>query len=313
MSSLESIDKVFFNFKKFLGPTVLLAIGFILLYFGMRTDLYELNNGEILEVQQDGIFKVCAVLIILTGIIWLLYILDLIKSFVGMIVMVVMLAGSAYILFKDFDTVRDDVVFNTSYDERAIEIITRMHDLKSAEQAYRETNGHFTDSMDDLIDYVKNGKKMDIFKKGSIPERKISESERDMLYGDNRPIDNLMTEWEATMIARNNDNTLDGNEFRRDTNMVPVMDALFNTLRYKTQRSKIGGELAFHPDSMRYVPFTQNLTELDTGTKMKDSLAVPTLLIKMTHPMEHPIKGYVDYTIGSKEENHLRDNWSDIK
>lgn len=313
MSSLESIDKVFFNFKKYLGPVVLLAVGFTLLYFGMRTDTYELNNGEILEVQQDPIFKICAVLIILTGVIWFLYILDLIKSFVGVIVMVAMLGGSAYILFKDFDTVRDDVVFNTKYNERELEIITRMHDLKSAEKAYRETKGHFTDSMDDLIDYVKNGKKMDIFKKGTIPERKITEEERDLLYGDNRPIDNLMTEWEATMIARANDNTLDGNEFRRDTNMVPVMDALFNTMRYKTQRSKIGGEIAFNADSMRYVPFTKNLVELDTGTKMKDSLAVPTLLIKMTHPMEHPIKGYVDYTIGSKEENHLRDNWSDIK
>jgi hypothetical protein len=88
------------------------------------------------------------------------------------------------------------------------------------------------------------------------------------------------------------------------------MEAIFNSERYLDNRSKIGGKIGFHPDSMQYVPYSDQLTVLDTASILKGEIVVPTLVVSMSHPMEHPTKGFKLYTIGSIDDNHLRDNWS---
>ena len=189
-------------------------------------------------------------------------------------------------------------------------------DIKAAEIAFKEERGAFTDSFEDLVDFVKNGTKMDFVKNGPLPERKISVEERDLIYGDDRPIDNLMTEIEAAAIARQTGNKIWFSqekglvEFQRDTIFIPVMDAIFNSNRYLTAREKMGALLDFHPDSMKHVPFSSSLATLDTASIIKSELSVPTILIKMVHPMKHPTEGFKEYTIGATNDNHLRDNWS---
>jgi hypothetical protein len=61
---------------------------------------------------------------------------------------------------------------------------------------------------------------------------------------------------------------------------------------------------------MKYIPFCGELTVMDTASILKGEITVPTLMISMTHPMEHPTDGFIEYTVGSVDDNHLRDNWS---
>jgi len=154
---------------------------------------------------------------------------------------------------------------------------------------------------------------MTIKKLGTQPERKITPEERNLIYGDKRPIDNLMTEEEAYILSKSANPPADVAGFVRDTNYIPVMEALFNSKRYIKERRKLGGEFDFDIDSLQYVPYSRNLATLDTASIQKGDLTVPTLLIKMTHPMKHPTDGFVDFTIGAKDDNHFKDTLSKIK
>jgi len=313
MSSFDTIDEIFYYIKRYLLPIVFFIIGGYLLYLGLATYELELNNGVIMKYNQDNKFLVAAGLFMSDSIIWILYLLDVIKPMVGYVVMAVMLIGSATVLYFDYQTIEKEVVFREQYRKREIEIQTRIMDIKAAELAYREANGTYTDSFEDLIDFIYNGKKMTIKKEKSQPERKITPEERDLIYGDKRPIDNLMTEEEAYILSKSDNVPADVVGFVRDTSYIPVMDALFNSEKYQKERRKLGGQLAFNADSLQYVPYSKNLATIDTASITKGDLKVPTLLIKMTHPMEHPTDGFVDYTIGAKDDNHLKDNWSKIK
>ncbi|MFT4602197.1 MAG: hypothetical protein ACI857_002383 [Arenicella sp.] len=321
MSSLDKVDNIFFYIKRYLLPSIFLGVGIFVLYLALTPEIVEVQNpstGKIqdVEISQEPMFMYSALIIIFVSVVWFLYLFDMIKSFVGWIVLVVMLSGSAYILYQNVNTVKTQIDFDTAWDVRDLEIKTRMADIKAAEAAYKESDSTYTNSMDDLINFVKTGKKMDIVKIGTVPDRKISLDERDLIYGDDRPIDNLMTEMEATVIARYAGGKVWYNEdkglidFSRDTNYIPVMEAIFDSERYQISREKIGGLIPFNADSLRYVPFTTNLVVLDTSSIMKSDMKVPTLLIEMTHPMDHPDKGYKLYQIGSKTDNHLKDNWS---
>jgi hypothetical protein len=273
---------------------------------GLVPATQELHNGELITVQQSPVFLQAAIFFLLASAVWFLYLFNLIKSMVGYIIMGGMIVLSAIILYLDYQTVKVVVDFQNKFEERDLEIKTRIMDIKAAEIAYKEVNGSYTNSFDDLIDFVKNGTKMDFFQEGSLPERKITPEERDYIYGDNRPIDKFMTNIEASCLAKSPNPPSDLLGFKRDTNYVPVMQAIFDSERYQDNRKKIGGEIEFHPDSLSHVPFSSTLATLDTASILKGEITAPTLLIQMVHPM---VAEKV-YTIGSIEDNHLRDNWS---
>ena len=321
MSSLDKVDDIFFYIKRYLLPTVFLGVGIYVLYLAVTPEIVDVQNPvtglvEPVEIRQEPMFMYSALLIILVSVVWFLYLLDLIKSFVGWIVLVVMLGGSSYILYQNYAAVQTQVDFDNAWEERDLEIKTRMADIKAAQAAYKESDSTYTNNMDDLINFVKNGKKMEIIKDGTPPNRRMTEDERALVYGDNRPLDFLLTEREAAIIANANGGMIFDSEkgkdvkFIRDTVYKSVMEAIFESDRYLTAREKIGGVIAFHPDSLRYVPYTTNLVVLDTSSIEKSEMIVPTLLIEMVHPMDHPDQGHKVYQIGSKTDNHLKDNWS---
>jgi hypothetical protein len=258
-----------------------------------------------------------ALFFIFASVVWFLYLLGIIKTTISYVVLAVMAVISAGLLYSNYTLIEKKLSFDAAFETRDLDIQARMGDIKVAQQAYKEMHGTYTNNFDDLINFVKTGKKMKIFKKGSIPERKITVEERAYIYGpkDKRPLDNLMTEVEATVLARGPlgkaDPELVG--FVRDTNFVPVMEAIFKEEKYVTNREKIGASLSFYADSLRYVPHTKNLVDLDTGSVLRGDLRVSTLMIKMEHPMQVVNdKGETEsvfYTIGDVNENHLRESW----
>ena len=306
---MEKLGQIWYQISKFLLPGLFLIVGIYLLQIALVPKVETLNNGQPLEVPQSSLFMYAALLFLVGGIVWLLYVMGLIKSLVGRIVMVLMVGLSVYVLYEDFTTIKTDVDYKNKYERTERDIFARIDDIKSAQIAYKELNGHYTNNMDDLITFVKEGKKMVIKKDGAVPERKIYPEERDLIYGDDRPIDKLMTETEAWLILEMSENPpADLKGFVRDTSYVSVMDAIFNDISYLENRDKTGCHLDFHPDSLRYIPYSKNLVEMDTGFLAKgDSgeIKVPTLEIVMIHPMDTA----KIYQIGDKNDSHLRENW----
>lgn len=311
---MDTVEDILYYVKRYFFPVLFFSAGVYLLFIALTPGTITVQDPKTLdfrevEIKQEPVFKYGAIVLILGSVVWFLYLLGIIKTMVGYGVMVFLAIGAIWVLYYDYAVVAEEVKFNNMYAERETEIKVRILDIKAAELAYKEANGYYTNSVEELINFIKTGKKMDFIKNGRIPERKITPEERDLIYGDDRPIDFLMTEEEATVIARNNGGKIDGKEFQRDTIFVPVMDAIFKSERYNTTRDKLGGKLAFHPDSIKYVPYSRDEVVIDTGSVMKGEYRVPTLLIKMTHPMEDPIDGYVDYSVGAVDDNHLRESW----
>ncbi len=274
-------------------------------------EMIELNNGEIKPVSQNSGFLYASLFFLFASVIWFLYLFGIIKSAVGYIVMAVLAICGVFVIYTDYSNIKGTVDFNEAFDVRDLEIKTRLDDIKQAQLAFKEINGTYTDSMDELIDFVKNGEKMKISKMGSVPERKITPEERDYLYNDDRPIDKLMTEIEASALAKSPLATVDLKGFSRDTLYVPVMDAVFLDEKRLSTRSKIGGLIEFHPDSMRYVPFTKELVVMKTDSVARGEGTFPTLYIEMLHPLSHELEDSMYYSIGALDDNNLRESWKE--
>lgn len=307
MSVFNFIDNAKFQFGRFFLALGFLICGIILLKIALVPEEVLLNNGEILPVRQSPLFLYGAIFFIVGSVVWFLYLFGLINSVIGYVIMFSMAGASFYLLYNDYKTVNDDVQYLAEYKKMNEDIIARMNDIKEAEVAFKEYNRYYTNNMDSLIYFVKTGKKMTVPNIGPLPERRITPEERDYIYGDNRPIDKLMTEQEAHALAKSPNPPSDLIGFSRDTIYLSVMDAIFHNEKFIERRSKLGDDLIdFHPDSLKYVPYTQQLVQLDTNSVMKGEIRVPTLRILMVHPMD-PEKMY---QIGDLNDNHLRDNWS---
>jgi hypothetical protein len=307
MSLIDSLDDLRYQLGRFFLPTLFLVCAIIFMRIALVPGEEVLNNGQTLQVKQSPLFLYGAIFFMLASVIWFLYLFGVIRTVFGYIVMGGLGIVSGFLLYKDYTTVNDDVVFMKEFDKVDRDIRARMQDIKAAEVAYKEFYGRYTNNLDTLIAFVKNGKKMSVPNIGTLPGRTITPEERDYIYGDNRPIDRLMTDAEANKLAHSPNPPADLVGFSRDTIYLPVLDAIFYDAKYKETRSKVDPSTPFHPDSLRYVPHSgMTLVQVDTSSVQKGELTVPTLQIMMVHPMD---KAKV-YQIGSLVDNHLRDNWS---
>lgn len=310
MSLFDVIDDGKYYVNRYLWPVLFIVAGAFLLNMALNPSELELSdpNKPPAEIWQGKPFMYAAALFLFAGVVWLLFLFGLVKSFVSYIVLAVLLVLSVGVLYYTEQSIMNDVTYNNNFAKIESEIKTRMLDIKTAQQAFKEANDCYTDNFDSLAYFVQNGKKMVIQKVGSVPDRTITPEERDLIYGDNRPIDKLMTEEEAYWIVKKSAAVpQDLQNFKRDTTYVPVMEAIFTDERYLDKRSKQGGLIGFHPDSLQFVPYCDLLTKMDTSSIPKGDFRVPTLEFTMVHPMNSTKV----YTMGSLTDNHLRENWDD--
>jgi len=313
MTFFDFLDKVGFYAKRFILPAIFLTIGIYLLVVAtvpVEEQLGGADNATVM-VNQSSSFLYASLFFLVASVVWILYLFNIIKSIVGYGIGIILVVCSSLLIYADFSNIKATVDFRADFEERDLNIKARMDDIKQAELAYREANGIYTNSIDELIDFVKTGKKMKLNKQGSIPERKISEDEREYLYHDNRPIDNLMTEVEAAHLALAPNHATDLNGFQRDTNYVPVLEAIFLDEKKMEARDKIGASFDFNVDSLRYVPFSKIPVKIDTASIARGDSRVPTIYIEMVHPLSDQLIDSVFYSIGKLTENSLRESWKE--
>jgi hypothetical protein len=315
MSSLDSLDNAKHSLNKFIGPVITIIVG---LYLFSKTiipvEVIQPNpNGEdfVHKVVQEPMFGYAGLFFILVGAVWLLYIFNILKSIVGISVVTILTALSVFILNKDYSIVKEDVEYQNKKDKYQREIKGRISDVKIAEIEFKKENGVYTNNANALIDFVKNGKTISYDRSGVTPPRAITTDERTFLYGknDNRALDNNMSDIQAKAISKwvdSPDSTkTEFSGYKRDTVYVSVLETVFHSNSYKESRNK-NLELEFHPDSLKFIPYSGQLITLDTASITRGELFIPTLLIQVIHPAF--LKDTLQ--VGDLESNSLKDNWS---
>ena len=310
---MESFNNLKYQFGRFIGPLLSIVLGVYLYVKSVTpTQVSQFNpNGDpyLHEPYTQGPeFKIAALFFILVGIIWILYTVNVLRSFLGVAVGLISIGVAGWLLYQDYSIVKKDVDYINKKEMVYKAIKNRLNDLKIAQMEYKSEYGHYTNNIDSLIDYIKNGKTIQYVRKGTLPVRKLTRQEADFIYGRraNKALDNNITDVEAKALLRMDPVPADLTGIVRDTVYVPVLTSVFKESSYLEQRKKKGIAYEFHPDSLRLIPFTKSPVLLDTSSVSRGDLRVPTLLMRMPHPID-----LLDtLKIGDTTDNSLKDSWS---
>ncbi len=312
MSTFEKFDDFKYQFGRFIGPVLCMVVGAFLFMKTARVTIVEQfnPNGDPIphQLMQGSEFRLASLFLIFVGLIWLLYVLNVLKSFVGIGISVVTLGAAAFLLNKDYSIIKEDVDFINRKELIFKEIKGRINDLKIAQGEFKNEFGVYTNNMDSLVDYVKNGKTIKFVRKGTLPTRTLTREEADFIYGRkaNKALDNNITDVEAKALLNMPVVPADLVGIVRDTVYVPVLKSVFEAEAYLEQRNKKDLMFDFHPDSLRYIPFSGKEVLMDTASVTRGDLRISTLMIQMPHAIDTSFT----HTIGDTTDNSLKDNWS---
>ena len=189
------------------------------------------------------------------------------------------------------ESIMEPIRFNQEVELREQATIDRLIDIREAQKAYKDIYKKYTSSFDTLIAFVDTGNFVVVRAIGDIPEDWLDE---------------LGFE-EARQRAINE------GVISRENTKVPVLDSLFHG--------------SYATDSMRYVPFTENITfEMTSGELLTSSnLTVqvveaycmyddllngmdPQLVVNYKDE-RMKIVGFEGVKFGSMEEGTLTGNW----
>ncbi len=197
-------------------PVLLIVAGLVLLFSG---------------TQQNWMFKLGGAVIALTGVISALNIAGFISKGVGLVIMVVMILGSAAMGYLDYVSIDSEIQYIKKKDMIASEVIQRLKDIRTAQVAYNEANGKYTSHWDTLQHFVMSGKVPIIQAYGERPD--------------------TLTEVQALELGL----------IVRDTVYESVLEREFLNPNSQRQRN-----YPLRIDSLRYVPHSgRTVFELDAG------------------------------------------------
>lgn len=286
-------------FKKYSVPVLLLVLGLTLLLVGIVKD-------------QGMMFMFSAVLMFFAGGLSLLYSSGKLKTMplvlLGLVAGVVAIA----MLSISWGEVSSEMKEQARVDLMEKTAKQNLEDIIYIQKEYQERNGIYAGNWDELIDFVKNGKVDYITSEGSVPSRKYDAAERAYLYGDDRAIDNNMTEVEAYRLSKwtAGPNYAEFKNFKRDTTQVSLLTSKFKSIPYLENR-KITGVGPFYPDSLRYIPFTKGKREWTLETRdsldVGDGVKAPAVRVKGILPFTKKEMFFGSLT----SPNQLDGSWQD--
>lgn len=266
---------------------------------------------------QDSTFLLASIMMFAAGLISVLYSSGNLKP--GFIYIIGLVAGvaAAFTLYMSYKSVDETNTYNINYAMCKSLSIQNMQDIRFVQKKYYEQNGKYLANWDELVKYIEEGTVPSVVSVGVVPNDKITTEERNYLYGDNRPIDNNMTEEEAYRLSkwkqgpRYNELFAD---FKRDTVQVSLMDTKFKSTSYVKAR-EIAGFPVFSPDSLPYIPFTGGREKWKMEIKdsvMMGEAKVSAILVEGMMPFSK-VQGTANEKIsfGKLTSNDTSGSWED--
>ncbi|MGB0167195.1 MAG: hypothetical protein ACPF8V_10115 [Luteibaculum sp.] len=252
------MDNLRQTFGKFLFPFFLIILGIITIILT-------------LVLKQNNSFLFGSICILLVGGISLMYSLDVITKKLQTILTLVMLVGSGLLIWKDVESVQEDIRFAERKKEVYAQVIQRLKDLREVQLMHKKVNGTYVAKMDSLMDFLRNGTVPIIKAIGSVPDT-LSEAEA----------------LEMGIIVR-------------DTIMVPVVENIFLNESAKKDR-----KYKFVLDSLPYAPISGERFWMNAGVIQKGGINTPVFEIKDMDPFDP----YDTLRVGSMEDASTSGNWS---
>lgn len=193
--------------------------------------------------------------------------------------------------FLIVESIMEPIRFNQEVEVREKATIKRLVEIREAQKAYKDIYKQYTGSFDTLISFLDTSSFQVVKAIGDIPEEWLEQM----------GFDKARTKALADGIIT------------RDITQIPVLDSLFG--------------VGFNSDSLRYVPFTENVTfEMEAGEILTSSnLTVQVIeafvmydellngldgqLIANYKDERMKIVGFEGVKFGSMEEGTLTGNW----
>lgn len=270
------MDQVFRTIGKFWFPVVCIIAGAIFL---------AMSGG------QSTHFMLGAVGVLLVGVLSLLFLTDLVKRKVALILTFLFAIGSAAFGYFTVDSI--DTTIKEMEKKKLVrsQTIQKLKDLRDAQVAYEEVNGTYTENLSELVSFVKNGTVPMIKKIGMVPDS-VGTIENAIELG-------LVTKMPAGMT---DEQAKESGLIIRDTLAIPVMDAVFNNEIAQKRR-----KYPLDVDKLMYAPESGEKWVVKAG--MLNAGGVQRPFIEITDPK--PIYDGPALAIGSTEESHTNGNWKE--
>jgi hypothetical protein len=208
---------------------------------------------------QGTSFLLAAAMILMAGVLSALFSIGKLQPKMVMLVGGIFGVIALILFWFSIDTVSESLTYQNNRDKSLEQAKQNMIDIRFLQKVHKEKYGVYIDNWDDLIEFAQNGTMPYVYSRGTVPPDKITPEERDFLYGDDRPIDNKMTEDEAYLLSKWTEGPRYDSlfsDFVRDTLQVSIMDTKFKNSSYRLNRKKM--EIGkFSADSLPYIPFTR--------------------------------------------------------
>ena len=249
--------------KKYSVPFLFSALGIVLIVVSLVTE-------------QPFEFILASIIILICSVFLFLTVSGSVSNKITNMIGGVSLVLAAYAFYTALSSVGSSIQHNNDYALMKGLAIRNLKDIQTAQKEYQKKYGDFAADWNTIINFIENDSIADIVRKGSVPNRKITEKERDYLiqfglYKKGQAIDNKMTDLEAYYLSKSDICPPELATFKRDTVMVSFIETTFTKNRgYLTEREQNNyGE--FNAKKLRYIPFTNDKVEWNIDTVMKPS------------------------------------------
>ncbi len=293
--------------KKYSVPFLFSALGIVLIVVSLVTE-------------QPFEFILASIIILICSVFLFLTVSGSVSNKITNMIGGVSLVLAAYAFYTALSSVGSSIQHNNDYALMKGLAIRNLKDVQVAQKEYEKKYGVFAADWNAIISFIENDSIADIVRKGSVPNRKITEEERDYLiqfglYKKGQAIDNKMTDLEAYYLSKSDICPPELITFKRDTLMVSFIETTFTrNSGYLTEREQNNyGE--FDAKKLRYIPFTNDKVEWNVDTIMKPSGTDTVCFFRLEGilpiPENEGAKADEIMALGSLLEFNLSGSWED--
>ncbi len=293
--------------KKYSVPFLFSALGIVLIVVSLVTE-------------QPFEFILASIIILICSVFLFLTVSGSVSNKITNMIGGVSLVLAAYAFYTALSSVGSSIQHNNDYALMKGLAIRNLKDVQVAQKEYEKKYGVFAADWNAIISFIENDSIADIVRKGSVPNRKITEEERDYLiqfglYKKGQAIDNKMTDLEAYYLSKSDICPPELITFKRDTVMVSFIETTFTrNSGYLTEREQNNyGE--FDAKKLRYIPFTNDKVEWNVDTIMKPSGTDTVCFFRLEGilpiPENEGAKADEIMALGSLLELNLSGSWED--
>jgi uncharacterized membrane protein YciS (DUF1049 family) len=271
--------------KKYIIALFIAVLGLYALVYGMTSN-------------QDTLFNLAAANLMIGGVLAMLFSAGILKRNVVFGIALVCVAITIYFGYSAVNSVNAAIQHQKDR-ERSDQLVRfTLTQIRDIQRAHRNEFGRYAATWDEFETFFNEGKITVIESEKTVPAIRLNKEEIKLLYGDNRAIDQNITEQEAARLAAlgNPTNRPELVGFKRDTVRKLYNEEYLGSLSREKERLRLGIN-NFKIENLRYIPMTNPKVEWTLETRENLPYAGDTISTIFVHG-EEP----VPFLMGGKKD-----------